>query len=248
MAPPLFEAKGMSMRLDDGRWLFKDIDICLEKKGQVLVLQGPSGTGKTTLLKCLAELIPYTHGDCRLHGKTPEDYSIPVWRSKVMYIPQRPSAHPGCPMDLYNLTKKYKSQKSKQDIGNPVEIGMRWNLSESHFSEKWSNLSGGEMQRCVLAIALCFHPDILLLDEPTSALDPDSAQKVEKDLMEYPCVWITHDAKQAERVGSGTIKLTRSHAPTPSEPSEIDDLPPPELLRQRFSPSYIRDRLAVDMT
>lgn len=81
-----------------------------------------------------------------------------------MYIPQRPSAHPGNPMDLYNLVKKYSSQKDKKNIGNPIDIGMRWNLAESHFQEKWSNLSGGEMQRCALAIALCFNPEVLLLD------------------------------------------------------------------------------------
>ncbi|KAL1926766.1 hypothetical protein VTP01DRAFT_5412 [Rhizomucor pusillus] len=215
---PIFEAKGISMRLDSGRWLFKDIDIKLEK-GNVLVLQGPSGSGKTTLLKCLAELIPYTNGYSTLHGKKPRDYGVPVWRSRVMYIPQRPSAHPGCPLDLFRTVKRFSSQKHKKPR-SPIEIGLNWNLSESHFHESWSNLSGGEMQRCALAIALAFNPDVLLLDEreePTSALDPESAEKVENDLKKHACIWITHDPQQAVRVGTGELSL--SSPPESKQPS-----------------------------
>ena len=94
-----------------------------------------------------------------------------------MYIPQRPTAHPGCPLDLFNIVKKYSSQKAKEHVGDPVRIGLNWNLSESHFTEKWSNLSGGEMQRCALAIALCFNPDVLLLDGKSLAI-----AAVKKDL------------------------------------------------------------------
>ncbi|ORZ03872.1 ATP-binding cassette transporter [Syncephalastrum racemosum] len=208
----LFEAHGVSMRLPEGRWLFRDIDIRLDK-GEVLVLQGASGTGKTTLLKCLSELIPYTAGECLLRGKPPAEYGIPRWRSKVMYVPQRPTAHPGTPLDLFRTVRKFSSQKEKKQIGNPVEIGMKWNLSESHFNERWANLSGGEMQRCALAVAIAFHPDVLLLDEPTSALDQDSAEKVEHDLKKYACIWITHDDEQARRVETRRISLKRHPAP-----------------------------------
>lgn len=68
---------------------------------------------KTTLLKCLAELVPYTEGEISLNGKSPLVFGIPNWRSKVMYVPQRPAVHPGTPMDLFNMAKKYSSQKGK---------------------------------------------------------------------------------------------------------------------------------------
>ncbi|ORZ25641.1 P-loop containing nucleoside triphosphate hydrolase protein [Absidia repens] len=115
----MFEAKGVSMKLSNGRWLFRDINLSVDK-GQVLVLRGPSGAGKTTLLKCLAELIPYEEGaTTSLHGKKVTDYGIPSWRSKVMYVPQRAAIHPGSPMDLFEMAKKFQSQKDKS-FGDPV--------------------------------------------------------------------------------------------------------------------------------
>ncbi|KAG1444928.1 hypothetical protein G6F56_010103 [Rhizopus delemar] len=204
---PLFEAHNISMKISEGRWLFKDISFNLEK-GNILVLRGPSGCGKTTLLKCLAELVPYNQGHSKLNDKDVDQYTVPIWRSRVLYVPQRPSVHPGSPFDFFNLVKSYASQKNKE-LGDPVKIGSEWNLSESHFSEKWSNLSGGEMQRVTLAMAVAFNPDILLLDEPTSALDPESIELVEKTLKGKTCVWITHDPKQQERVGTNTLTLSK---------------------------------------
>lgn len=145
----MLEAHGLSMQLADGRWLFKNTDIMLNK-GDVLVLRGPSGAGfvytlasfflhvsvvpydlcagltdftncsKTTLLKCLAELVPYTSGSIKLNGKTPSEYGIPNWRSKVMYVPQRPAVHAGTPLDFFNVVKNFASQKNKTTLGDPV--------------------------------------------------------------------------------------------------------------------------------
>lgn len=115
---PIFQAQDITMQLPDGRHLFKDISIDLEE-GEIYCLEGPSGCGKTTLLKCIAELIPYDKGYCTLYDKDVNDYTVPVWRSRVMYVPQRPSVHPGTPMDFFKMVKNFASQKNKE-LGDPV--------------------------------------------------------------------------------------------------------------------------------
>ncbi|KAL9558258.1 hypothetical protein MBANPS3_001001 [Mucor bainieri] len=216
----MFEAKGISMKLNDDRWLFKDVNIVLEK-GDTLVLRGPSGAGKTTLLKCLAELTPYTSGQSNLYGKSPSHFGIPTWRSRVMYVPQRAAIHPGTPMDLFNMAKKYASQKGKY-FDDPIKIGMDWNLSAAHFNENWNYLSGGEMQRVSLAIALALNPEVLLLDEPTSALDPESTLLVENTLKGRTCIWITHSPQQEERVATRSLVLPRLAYSSKDEENELD--------------------------
>ncbi|KAG2182469.1 hypothetical protein INT43_007399 [Umbelopsis isabellina] len=205
---PFFTATNITKLRPDGSTLFKNVSISLER-GDVLALRGPSGVGKTTFLKCLAELITHEAGTTMLDGKTSSEVGVPVWRSKVMYVPQRPSAHTGTPMDLFHQATKYASQSKKKNLGDPIEFGIEWGLSDSHFHENWSTLSGGEMQRASLAVALALLPEVLLLDEPTSALDPESTLLVEKTLKKYTCVWITHSTDQADRVATQTLTLGR---------------------------------------
>ncbi|KAF9110101.1 hypothetical protein BGX27_006781 [Mortierella sp. AM989] len=164
---------------------------------------------KTTLLKCINQTMPMDEGQLWLNNKTPDQLGIPAWRSRVMYIPQRTVTMEGTPTDFLEEVRKFNVHKnSKNTQDDPVQIALDWGVRPDLWHSKWSNLSGGEMQRISLAIGCSFRADILLLDEPTSALDEESCEKVEKTLGQLNCIWVTHNPHQAERISNaGTLVM-----------------------------------------
>ncbi|KAJ2800357.1 hypothetical protein H4R21_003208 [Coemansia helicoidea] len=194
---------------DDGEYLFYDVGFELHE-GEVLVVRGPSGVGKTTLLRCIAQLTPHEAGICVLGGaggpQSPADMGVPQWRADVMYVPQRPAQMPGSPLDLVEHVNSFAVQRARHHY-DPIEIAEDWGVSSDLWDKKWAELSGGEQQRIALAIALSCEPRVLLLDEPTSALDPQTTLLVEEVLAARTCIWITHDDAQEARVATRSLTL-----------------------------------------
>ncbi|KAJ3042499.1 hypothetical protein HDV00_007270 [Rhizophlyctis rosea] len=212
----IFEVKNLTQKLPDGTTLFEDVSFSLkldERRPSILALRGESGAGKTTLLKCLAELIPYTSGKITLDDKSANKYGVPDWRSKILYVPQRPPALPGTPLQFIDSMTRFAAQRKIGGGADPVEIGDGWHLPKDTWEKDWSQLSGGEIQRVALAIALAREPKVLLLDEPTSALDPATAELVENTLKTRTCVWITHSPEQEKRIATQTITLRKGGRP-----------------------------------
>ncbi|KAJ2848048.1 hypothetical protein IWW36_003524 [Coemansia brasiliensis] len=212
-AQPILSVKEMTKRRDeaseDGEYLFYNVNFELQE-GEILVVRGPSGVGKTTILRCIAQLTPYEAGICTLSSsnglKTPSDMGIPKWRADVMYVPQRPAQMPGSPLDFIDMVNSFKVQSSREHY-DPVEIAEDWGISAELWEKKWPELSGGEQQRIALAVALSCDPKVLLLDEPTSALDPQSTLMVEDALASRTCIWITHDDSQEARIATRTLTI-----------------------------------------
>ncbi|KAJ1644573.1 hypothetical protein J3B02_006548 [Coemansia erecta] len=213
---PMLRVREMTKRRDgngndnDSDYLFYDVNFDLYEN-QVLVVRGPSGVGKTTILRCIAQLTPYEAGVCSLATKgdsfrKPLQMGIPAWRADVMYVPQRPAQLAGTPLDFVDMVNSFRVQGDREHY-DPVEIAEDWGIAQELWDKKWPELSGGEQQRIALAVALSCDPKVLLLDEPTSALDPRSTLLVEETLAQRTCIWITHDDAQAKRVASRILTI-----------------------------------------
>ncbi|KAI0957468.1 hypothetical protein AcW1_005851 [Taiwanofungus camphoratus] len=228
MAETVLEVKNMQCSKPKGEPIFSHVSFSV-KEGDILVIQGKSGSGKSTLLKCLAHLNLYD-GELIYRGRNPSSYGIPIYRTRVLYVPQRASLLPGTPRDFMTAISKFGSFDQKSTLNKiksgrpvilshePIELADSWGVEEELWDRNWSTLSGGEMQRIALAIAVGMKTaEILLLDEPTSALDPDTSSNVEKYLSSEvkgaqsnlkALVWVTHSDEQGRRVGTRFIHLS----------------------------------------
>ena len=160
--------------------------------GECSAISGPSGAGKTLLLRAIADLDP-NEGLVRLDGRDRSTIAGPEWRRLVGYMP----AEPGWWADTVgeHFNEWAAAGAFIKDLGFPEEA-KAWPISR---------LSTGERLRLALIRALMVGPKVLLLDEPTAALDPASVAAVESLIAArvragLAVLWVTHDAEQAKRI------------------------------------------------
>lgn len=160
---------------------------------EITVLTGTSGSGKTRLLRALADLDPHDYR-LALQGKTHTHFAANTWRQQVQYLPAEPVWWTDTASELI----------ASSALNHAEAIG----LSSSLLSQPVHQLSTGERQRAALLRALSVEPKILLLDEPTAALDESSTKKIETLLQhwvnnsERAILWVSHSREQKQRVAS----------------------------------------------
>ena len=197
-------AEGLAINVG-GRRLLSDLSLTLAPTDHLVVV-GPSGVGKSSLLRVLATLDPFAAGELRLNGRTPAEHGIPQWRRQVTYVASTPPPLPSTARDWLTAIAALSAQRSAP-VGDAFALASDWGVAPELWDQPWSRLSGGERQRLALAVAVSRRPLVLLLDEPTANLDPVSVERVEATLSQRTCVWVTHDPRQADRVASRHLEL-----------------------------------------
>ncbi len=172
--------------------------------GECLAVHGPSGAGKTILLRALVDLDP-NDGFVSLGGEERAAMPASVWRRRVAYVP----AEPGW------WAATAGEHLSDRDAALPLLE--RLFVAPALLDRDVALLSTGERQRIALVRALVRDPEALLLDEPTGALDPDSTSAVESLIGERRAqgaavVWVTHDVAQARRVAQRALRVLDGRA------------------------------------
>ncbi|MBE6913490.1 MAG: amino acid ABC transporter ATP-binding protein [Ruminococcaceae bacterium] len=223
---------------------FKDIEVLkgidLEiNKGDVICIIGPSGGGKSTLLRCLNLLEKPTGGSIIFDGNelTDKKTDLNLHRQKMGMVFQQFNLFPHMTV-LDNLTcapMMLKKIPKAQAESKAMELLARVGLADRAAAYP-NQLSGGQKQRVAIVRALCMEPEVMLFDEPTSALDPEMVGEVLDVMKELAAegmtmVVVTHEMGFAREVSNRILFLDGGCIMDEGTPGEIFDAPQSERLQ-----------------
>ena len=200
-------------------------DISLDVyHGEMLGIVGPSGSGKSSLLRLLNRLDEPTSGTVFLDGQDYRQFAPRELRRRVGMVTQRPFLFPGTVAGNLRFGPRQRGEVlADEDIASLLErVGL-----PGFAARQVANLSGGEQQRVSLARALANRPEILLLDEPTSALDEQAKTGIEQLICRLvkdtslTCVMVTHDRDQARRMCDRVALLDAGRLIQYGKPAEV---------------------------
>ena len=235
----LLQVKELKKEYVNGSPVLKGVDFSIEEAGLVAII-GPSGTGKSTLLRCINRLIDSTEGQiivndvdiCQTKGRP-----LRKLRRKLAMVFQE-----------YNLVERlsvmenvlsgrlgymstwqaWRRNYTQQDINSAYELLGSVGLAE-HATKRADSLSGGQRQRVGIARAVMQNPSIILADEPTSSLDPKTAVEIMELLEKFalekniPVLINMHDVNLAKRFAKRIIGMSNGYVIYDGQPEGITD-------------------------
>ena len=222
--------------------VLKDINLTVNK-GEVISVIGASGSGKSTMLRCINLLEIPTGGKIFYNGTDIEskDVKLTDYRAKVEMVFQQfnlfnnMTALDNCVKPQTIVLKRTREEAEKIAREYIDKVGM-----SAYINAKPSQLSGGQKQRIAIARALSMNPDVILFDEPTSALDPEmvgEVLEVMNDLAKagYTMIVVTHEMGFAREVSDRVIFMEGGYIVEEGTPDEIFKNPKQERTKEFLS-------------
>ena len=200
----------------DGVAILNDLNLRI-KKGEVLVLLGESGCGKTTTLKLINRLIEPSSGEVVVEGKRTTDWDAIGLRRRIGYVLQDGGLFPHMSVrENVAMVLTLQDAEVKRVISRANEMLDLVSLDPAKFGDRFPHeLSGGQRQRVGVARALASDPGLLLLDEPFGALDAITRSNLQKEFARLvrdlgkTAVFVTHDLHEAMLLGTRIALMER---------------------------------------
>ena len=195
------------------------------------VIFGPSGSGKSSLLRAIAGLLQPDAGRIQLHGETVWQRAhgsgggIPVEKRRVGLVMQNPAVFPHltAARNVAFALRKIPSPAKKEQVGRLLQI-----VGAESLANRWPReLSGGQLQRVAIARMLAAQPSVLLLDEPFAALDAESRQQLSQNLHRWasehsvPVLTVTHNLEEAFSSGDEILAIKDGRITAQGKPHEV---------------------------
>ena len=223
----IVEFRSVSYRIAGSR-ILEDLNVAVDE-GEILVLLGESGCGKTTTLKLINRLIDPTGGEVIVEGKATTDWDAIDLRRRIGYVLQDGGLFPHFTVaENVGLTLKLQDADPARTRERANEMLTLVNLDPGKFADRYPHeLSGGQRQRVGVARALAADPDIVLLDEPFGALDVLTRTALQKEFatmvreMGKTAVFVTHDLNEAKLLGSRIALMERGKIAFLGTPDEF---------------------------
>jgi len=203
-------------------------------EGEVLVLLGASGSGKTTILRIIAGLETTNSGQIILHGKNVTE--LPARERGTGVIFQSYALFPKMNVEkniAYGLRlRRHSKKETAETVNRLIELVHL----EEHRQKSPSQLSGGQQQRVAIARALAYEPEVLLFDEPFGALDAQIRTRLRREIrgllkkINVPSIFITHDQEEAFELGDRIAVLNSGKLEQIGTPFDIYNQPATEYV------------------
>ena len=205
---PAIEFRDVTYDLPSGQRILASLNLKIQR-GEILVLLGRSGSGKTTTLKLINRLLSPTSGEIFVEGKAAGAEDVVRLRRGIGYVIQEIGLFPHYTVERnIGLVPSIEGWPQEKIRARALELLRMVGLDAQLASRYPHQLSGGQRQRVGVARALAADPQILLMDEPFGALDPLTRDELQREFLSLQLrlhktvVFVTHDLNEALRLGS----------------------------------------------